>query len=160
VVKASMEGFYWNQLPCIEDVRLYQFGSFEQIPGFTPSKPQLDAARALVASMDLMTASVNEDGTRAESLKPKHTFNPVLQRFYQCVEHRALDSSAPVSDLDPLIAKYIQPDDCMIKISAPAIDSLKKSFPLTRVEAKKKGKAPLARLPGSGSESSSGWQHA
>ena len=42
----------------------------------------------------------------SESLKPKLTFNPVLQRFYQSLEARALDSTADVVDLDPVIAKY------------------------------------------------------
>ena len=41
-----------------------------------------------------------------EALKPKHTFNPVLQRFYQCVQQRAMSPDAPVTTLDPTIAKY------------------------------------------------------
>jgi len=40
-----------------------------------------------------------------EALQPKTTFNPALQRFYQCVERRALDPEADISELDPVISK-------------------------------------------------------
>ena len=40
-----------------------------------------------------------------EALKPKCTYNPVLQHFYQAVQKRALQPEAPVPPLDPVIQK-------------------------------------------------------
>jgi len=76
-----------------------------------------------------------------EALKPKYTFNPVLQRFYQCVEKRALDKTAKIEELDPVIASYINPDERVHKRAAAAFKALETAFPLHKVvEEKKKAK--------------------
>jgi len=45
----------------------------------------LAAADELIDKMDLMQAATDEDGEPCEALKPKFTFNPVLQHFLQVV---------------------------------------------------------------------------
>ena len=60
---------------------------------------------------NLMTAGRDEDGDPMEALKPRHTYNPVLQRLYQCIQTRALVPGAPLPPLDPIIEKY----DCRMK---------------------------------------------
>lgn len=42
-----------------------------------------------------------------EALKPANTFNPVLQRFYQTVQQRALDPATALAPLEPIIAPYM-----------------------------------------------------
>lgn len=72
-----------------------------------------------------------------EALKPKYTYNPVLQRFYQCVQHRALHPGTPLPKLDPLIEKYINPDEELFHKSASKLKKFKEEFPLTKSEEKK-----------------------
>ena len=45
------------------------------------------------------------DRDPVEGLKPKYTYNPALQHFYQAVQTRALHPNAPIPQLDPLIEK-------------------------------------------------------
>ena len=99
---------------------------------------QLEAAKALITSMNLMTAAVDEDGEAGEALVPKHTFNPALQRFYQVVQARALDPEADISELDPEIAKYILPDPSLMRRAAPKLNHFKASFELRPVEPSEK----------------------
>lgn len=68
-----------------------------------------------------------------ELLKPKRTFNPVIQRFYKCVDRRALDPSAPVQDLDPEIQRYLNPDATILKQAEKALAKFKNSFRLVKV---------------------------
>jgi len=55
----------------------------------------------------------------AEALKPQNTFNPVLQRFYQNLQARALDPECEIQELDPVIMKYLEvPDELFQKNTA------------------------------------------
>ncbi len=56
--------------------------------------------------MDLEKAFVDEDGEPLEALQPKLTFNPVMQRVFQCVQHRAINPSDPIPPLDPILDRY------------------------------------------------------
>ncbi len=60
-----------------------------------------------------MEAQIDEDGDKIESLKPQNTFNPILQRFYQNIQCRALDDKIKIQPLDPMILKYLEPDPIM-----------------------------------------------
>eukprot|EP00455_Lapot_gusevi_P048048 TRINITY_DN6592_c0_g2_i3.p1 TRINITY_DN6592_c0_g2~~TRINITY_DN6592_c0_g2_i3.p1 ORF type:complete len:729 (-),score=150.15 TRINITY_DN6592_c0_g2_i3:21-2207(-) len=141
MIKTSMEGFYWNQLPFAEDIRDFQFGSFNAIPSFVPSPAQVTAAENLIRSLDLTNVPSPDDETETtEILKPKYTFNPILQRFYQCVERRALDPSAPVSELDPVIKSYLEPNPQVFERSREALQQFKQAFPLKQRESQDKKK--------------------
>ena len=63
-----------------------------------------------------------------ESLKPKYTYNPTLQRLYQCVQHRAISPEGPLPPLDPLIAKYITPDEELFSAAAAPIKHFTEQF--------------------------------
>ncbi len=67
-----------------------------------------------------------------EALKPKHTFNPVLQHFYQCVQKRAFNKHASLPKLDPLIEKYVNPDEQLLEKSENSLIEFKIQFPLTK----------------------------
>src|SRR5262245_40655856 len=91
----------------------------------------------LVDSLDLMNGK-DDDGEPMELLNPKYTFNPALQRFYQCVERRALDPSAPIGELDPVISKYVEPDKDLMKKAEPAFQAIRQSFKFEKVVIEKK----------------------
>ncbi len=139
-IKADYECMYYNSLPFAEDLRQYPFSSLapDKIrKSFAPTQDQLTAAEQLINSLDLMTASQDEDGNQIEALKPKYTYNPVLQRFYQCIQHRALHPNTPLPKLDPLIEKYVNPDEELFHKSMDPIKKFKSVFSLAKVEDKK-----------------------
>eukprot|EP00727_Mastigamoeba_balamuthi_P013963 m51a1_g919 putative atp-dependent dna helicase (755) ;mRNA; r:181520-185343 len=140
VVKHDIDCLYLQFLPFAEDLRLYTFQPFtprdpETKPAFVPSADQLKAARAVIQALDLMGAAVDGDGERAEALKPKHTYNPVLQRFYQAVQVRALNSAAAVPELDPEVARYIMPDADLFARAETALRDFGAHFALEKTEA-------------------------
>lgn len=63
-----------------------------------------------------------------EALKPKYTYNPTLQRLYQSVQHRALSPDIPLPPLDPLIAKYISPDEELFGAAASSLKAFSEQF--------------------------------
>jgi len=90
--------FHLNQLPFSEDWRHFGFESFEK-SRHAPSSKQCDAAEAVINAMDLDgDIAMNATGDAAASVgceanRPivsHHLFNPLLQRFYNAVERRAL----------------------------------------------------------------------
>jgi ATP-dependent DNA helicase 2 subunit 2 len=138
VVKADVEAFYFNQLPFEEDIREFSFAGLDDV---RITANQKDAAEQLIRSMNLMAAGPAEDGDEpGEALIPKYTFNPALQRFYQCVERRALDPSADISELDPNIARYIVPSPSLLRQAAPKLANFKSAFDLRPVEENEKKK--------------------
>jgi ATP-dependent DNA helicase 2 subunit 2 len=107
-IKPDYECLYYNSLPFAEDIRQYSFSSLapdKARKSVAPTAQQLQAAEKLINDMDLMHNEEREDGSLGESLKPKYTYNPVLQRFYQCVQFRALNPDSNLPKLDPLIEK-------------------------------------------------------
>lgn len=129
-IDSAIECLYFNQLPFFEDVRQYPFPSIGSNPAYAPSASQLAATRSLITSMSLIED--DEDGT--ELLKPEITFNPVLQRFYQCVQARALDESSGLPELDPLIAGYVNPSQEILKRAEGPLAAFKDNFQFTRSE--------------------------
>lgn len=68
------DSFYFNVLPFAEDVREFQFPSFNSLPiSLQPSAEQQEAADKLVMMLDLAPAG------KEESLRPEFTPNPVLE---------------------------------------------------------------------------------
>lgn len=139
-VKADKECFYFHVLPTTEDIRSFPFSSLDEL--HKPSNTQLHAARNLVDSMDLMEAFEDEDGDLIEALKPKNTYNPVLQRFYQNLEVRALDETAAIQPLDPAVRKYIEFGDEFQERDdvAAAIADFAAAFPFKKIEKAAKAK--------------------
>jgi ATP-dependent DNA helicase 2 subunit 2 len=83
-----------------------------------------------------MEALTDDAGEKHEALEPEFTINPVLQHFYQSVQRRALDPSANVAQLDPVIARTQHPDPQLFEKAAPSIVRFKQLFPLQKVEQK------------------------
>lgn len=85
-----------------------------------------------------MKNTKDEEGKFIESLKPKYTYNPILQHFYQCVQHRALHPHSPLPTLDLLIKKYIYPDEELFHKANLVFKNFKEIFPLEKTESKEK----------------------
>eukprot|EP01114_Cavostelium_apophysatum_P020328 TRINITY_DN6786_c0_g1_i1.p1 TRINITY_DN6786_c0_g1~~TRINITY_DN6786_c0_g1_i1.p1 ORF type:complete len:724 (+),score=198.04 TRINITY_DN6786_c0_g1_i1:75-2246(+) len=139
-IKSDYECFFYNTLPFAEDIRQYTFASLapeRARKAFVPSQDQKNAAEELIRSLDLMKSAEDEEGNPMEALKPKHTYNPALQRFYQCVQYRALHPQAPLPKIDPQIERYVRPDAELFYKASSALDSFRDSFPLQKSEAVK-----------------------
>jgi len=136
-IKSEYECLYYVKLPFSEDIRQYPFAPLSIAhtrKQFIPSKDQLDAASNLIESLDLMHSTIDESGEPMEALKPKHTYNPTLQHFYQSLQKRALNSETPLPKLDPVIFKYIHPDEQLFTAAAVQLTNFKSNFTLTKTE--------------------------
>jgi len=57
--------------------------------------------------MSCWTDMSNVVSNPMEALKPKYTYNPALQHFYQVLQTRAMQPETPLPPLDPLIEKQV-----------------------------------------------------
>lgn len=113
---------YINRLPTIEDLREYQFAQPEP-----STEAQQQAASDFIDALDLTAGE--------EQLRPKITFNPVLQRIYQAIQHRALNPDDPdFPELDENITSYISPDKSLFEKAANEVKTFTNSFELKALE--------------------------
>jgi len=99
---------YLNTLPTVEDIRDYQFESLKEC-----TIKQEEVVSRFIDSLDMERE--DEEGNVEEVLKPTETFNPVLQYFYQCLEHKALESDNNLPSLDDAIEDYLKPDKSLFE---------------------------------------------
>eukprot|EP01006_Ploeotia_vitrea_P048337 TRINITY_DN67222_c3_g2_i1.p1 TRINITY_DN67222_c3_g2~~TRINITY_DN67222_c3_g2_i1.p1 ORF type:complete len:767 (+),score=83.61 TRINITY_DN67222_c3_g2_i1:52-2352(+) len=139
-IKTDTEFFYMNYLPFSEDLRHFQFRSFDSVKNSQISNEQFAAAEHLITKMNLMKADMtetDEDGEGTEALKPKNVFNPVVQHFYQGIRHRALHPDEPLPALDQSIASYSLPWQengilrDLLSSCEPALQAIREQFPIT-----------------------------
>ncbi|XP_032423918.1 X-ray repair cross-complementing protein 5 [Xiphophorus hellerii] len=145
-IKPEYECLLYVQLPFMEDLygRQFTFPSLENNKKIAPSETQLSAIDSLIDSMMLVT----ED---EDLLKPHHLPNPAFQRHFQCLHHRAVHSDSPLPPMEPwLEAALDRPEVIQERCQAP-LEEIKKLFPLTEVEKKKKLKTS-AQIFGKDSE--------
>jgi len=101
--------FYLNNLPTIEDLRDFQFESLNEC-----TVKQEEVVSKFIDSLDLEIE--DEEGEKAvEKLKPSNVYNPTLQYFYQCLEHRALNDQNNLPKLDETIEDYMKPDKTLFE---------------------------------------------
>ncbi|XP_062520922.1 X-ray repair cross-complementing protein 5-like [Corticium candelabrum] len=134
-IKLHYECLIFTQLPFAEDVRQYTFASLDT-KKHEPSEEQKTAIDDLITSMDLTHGVRDDDGDFVEAFEPKKTFNPVLQRMFQCIRTRALNPDDALPDLDPLLAEYVQPPRELLTICEQQLEKIKELFPLEKVEKK------------------------
>jgi ATP-dependent DNA helicase 2 subunit 2 len=96
--------FYLNALPTVEDLRDYQFQSLTEC-----TVQQEEVVSKFIDELDL-EAPEDDEEEGEEKLKPTRTFNPTLQYFYQCLEHKALEKDNNLPELDETIEDYLKPD--------------------------------------------------
>ncbi len=105
-VKDNYDCFYMNYLPTVEDIRDYQFKSLKPA-----TRKQIEAAQNFIQALNLMEGEADEDGDFSESLNVRQTFNPVLQHFNDCLNHRAFHpEEEKLPQVNPEISNYLRPD--------------------------------------------------
>jgi ATP-dependent DNA helicase 2 subunit 2 len=139
------DSFYFNILPFAEDVREFQFSSFNNLPAaLQPNEQQQEAADNFVKMLNL-SPSDNE-----EILRPDFTPNPVLERFYRHLELKSKNPDASVPPLDETLKKITEPDHELLSQIKPVIDEFRKQFEV-KDNPKLKRKRRLIREKPSGS---------
>ena len=132
--KMSKRGpmFYLNILPTVEEIRDFQFDSLPEA-----SKKQEEFMGHFMDSLDL-----EQDGE--EEIKPSETYNPMLQYFYKCLEHKALETDESKKEELPKIdeesIKYMIPNKKLFE-NNKYVTFLPKVFPIIekdKIEDKKK----------------------
>ena len=124
--------FYLNILPTVEEIRDFQFDSLPEA-----SKKQEEFMGHFIDSLDL-----EQDGE--EEIKPTETYNPMLQYFYKCLEHRALETDESkkmeLPKIDEESIKYMIPNKKLFE-NNKYVTFLPKVFPIVekdKIEDKKK----------------------
>ena len=124
--------FYLNILPTVEEIRDFQFDSLPEA-----SKKQEEFMGHFIDSLDL-----EQDGE--EEIKPTETYNPMLQYFYKCLEHRALETDEnkkmELPKIDEESIKYMIPNKKLFE-NNKYVTFLPKVFPIVekdKIEDKKK----------------------
>ncbi|KAF3337158.1 ATP-dependent DNA helicase 2 subunit KU80 isoform X1 [Carex littledalei] len=135
------DSFYFNVLPFAEDLREFQFPSFDRLPAaWQPTTEQQEAADNFVLGLDLTPPG------REEILPPDFTPNPVLERFYRFLDLKSKQPDADVQPLDPALKRITEPDPDLLSLQLPLLEKLSKSFEL-RENPKKKRTSKIAWRP-------------
>ncbi|XP_038124088.1 X-ray repair cross-complementing protein 5 [Cyprinodon tularosa] len=150
-IKPDYECLVYVQLPFMEDLygRQFTFPSLENNKKIAPSETQLAAVDSLIDSMMLVAEDENQEVR--DLFKPHHLPNPAFQRHFQCLHHRAVHPDSPLPPMESwLEAALDRPEVIKARCQAP-LEEIKKLFPLTEVEKKKKLKTS-AQIFGKDSE--------
>ncbi|XP_035659820.1 X-ray repair cross-complementing protein 5-like [Branchiostoma floridae] len=151
-IKPNYECLLCIMLPFMEDMRKYTFSSLHPNNKNQPSDDQLSAVDDLIDNMNLVMPDKDEDGKQQQYLKPKLTFNPHLQRLYQCLSARALNPDDPqLPPPNQTILNYLQPQQDLLTQAQPCVDKIKAAFPL-EVVTKKKEETTAQNIFGGGDD--------
>ena len=139
------ETLYLNRLPFNDDLRLYGFASLVEteaspnVPKHAlPNERQLNVTEDFINSLDLSHAATSTLGEPMEALKPKYTFNPTLQYFYQVILSRALRPNLPIPEMEATIAQHVSLDPAKLAGAAGPMQRFQDAFVLTKTETKEK----------------------
>uniref|UniRef100_A0A1A8J444 X-ray repair cross-complementing protein 5 n=2 Tax=Nothobranchius kuhntae TaxID=321403 RepID=A0A1A8J444_NOTKU len=135
-IKPSYECLMYVQLPFMEDLRHFLFPSLENNRKITPSETQLSAVDSLIDSMMLVERDENQE--ERDLLKPHHLPNPAFQRHFQCLHHRAVNPDSPLPPMEPWLEAALDRPGVIKERCQAQLEEMKKLFPLTDVEKKKK----------------------
>ncbi|KAM6934430.1 X-ray repair cross-complementing protein 5-like [Xenentodon cancila] len=131
-IKPDYECLMYVQLPFFEDLRQFTFPSLEHNKKISPSDAQLSVVDSLIDSMMLVGKDLKD------LLKPHHIPNPSFQRLFQCLHQRAVNPGTPLPDMEPWLKAVLdRPEVIQERCKAP-LEEMKRKFPLTEVEKKKK----------------------
>uniref|UniRef100_A0A8C3AJW2 X-ray repair cross-complementing protein 5 n=1 Tax=Cyclopterus lumpus TaxID=8103 RepID=A0A8C3AJW2_CYCLU len=135
-IKKDHECLIYVQLPFMEDLRQFTFPSLENNKKFTPSDTQLSAVDSLIDSMMLLEE--DDNGDQKDMFKVHHIPNPAFQRHFQCLHHRAVSPSTPLPPMEPWLKAALECPDVIAERCQGPLEEVKRKFPLTEVEKKKK----------------------
>lgn len=151
------------KLPFNEDLRRAPFSALKSNAALQPAADQLDATRAFVSALDIFKhkqaaekVKKEEEGSEAAVLMSTPmdsimVFNPVVQHFYHCVNHKAVygdggESSSTKTVPPPPekgdLAKVLHPDEKLWGLASGVVERMKDAFKIPVLEEKAKRKAP------------------
>lgn len=163
-IEKEFECLYDVELPFAEDIRNYKFPPLDRVLTVSgkevkvhrnlPSADLLDAMSAYVDSMALTTTPTDEDPDPFDYAPIDDTYNPKLHRIQQVVKHRAVFPDAEPPPPFPIIMKFSQPPEDLVKKAKKALDRVIEVGEVKKVPPKTKGKrwnrkaapAPLSNL--------------
>ncbi|XP_059459032.1 ATP-dependent DNA helicase 2 subunit KU80 [Corylus avellana] len=146
------DSLYFNVLPFAEDVREFQFPSFNNLPAsWQPNEQQQEAADNLVKMLDLALPG------KEEALQPDFTPNPLLERFYRHLELKSKHPDAAVPPLDETLKKITEPDPELLSQNKSVIDAFRRIFELKEKPKLKKSNRRFLRENPSGSNKEEGY---
>ncbi|XP_056286454.1 X-ray repair cross-complementing protein 5 [Pseudoliparis swirei] len=135
-IKKDHECLIYVQLPFMEDLRHFSFPSLENNKKFTPSDAQLSAVDSLIDSM--MLSEENDNGEQEDMFKVHHIPNPAFQRHFQCLHHRAVSPGTPLPPMEAWLKAALECPEVIAERCQGPLEEVKRKFPLTEVEKKKK----------------------
>ncbi|XP_019945646.2 X-ray repair cross-complementing protein 5 [Paralichthys olivaceus] len=135
-IKQDHQCLLYFQMPFAEDLRHFTFPSLENNKKFTPSDTQLSAMDSLIDSM--MLVEEDENGEKKDMFKVHHIPNPAFQRHFQCLHHRGVSPGTPLPPMEPWLKAVLERPEVISKRCQAPLEEMKKKFPLTEVEKKKK----------------------
>ncbi|XP_035532170.1 X-ray repair cross-complementing protein 5 [Morone saxatilis] len=135
-VKQNYECLMYVQLPFMEDLRQFTFPSLENNKKLSPSDTQLSAVDSLIDSM--MLVQKDDDAEQKDIFKVHHIPNPAFQRHFQCLHHRAVNPGTPLPPMEPWLKAALERPDVISERCQAPLEEIKRTFPLTEVEKKKK----------------------
>lgn len=149
-IEPDFECLYDVELPFAEDVRNYKFPPLDRVVTVSgrslkvhrnlPSDELMDAMSEYVDKMDLSASATNEDGEAVEYGAPDDTYTPKLHRLQHVIHHRAIFPEADPPDARPVILKYSQPPEDLVKKATPALERVIKTAEVKKVPPKARGK--------------------
>lgn len=130
-IKERYECLVFIQLPYMEDLRRFTFLPLDANKDNVPTEIQLNVCDDLIAAMDL--TAVDIDGEPEELFKSSQTSNPFLQRFYQCIQHRAMHPKDPLPPVPKHMEDAIKTPKAVMEFAEPVLDKIASLFPLEEV---------------------------
>uniref|UniRef100_A0A8D0DEX2 X-ray repair cross-complementing protein 5 n=1 Tax=Sander lucioperca TaxID=283035 RepID=A0A8D0DEX2_SANLU len=143
-IKQDYECLMYVQLPFMEDLRQFTFPSLANNKKFTPSDTQLSAVDSLIDSMMLV-----EGDDQKDMFKVHHIPNPAFQRHFQVLQYSF--PGTPLPPMEPWLKTALERPDVISERCHVPLEEIKRKFPLTEVEKKKKLKTS-AQIFGKDSE--------
>ncbi|KAK4748028.1 hypothetical protein SAY87_014614 [Trapa incisa] len=142
------DSFFFNILPFAEDIREFTFPSFSNLPASVqPDDDQQLATDNFVQMLDL-----GPSNNQQEELLPDFTPNPVLERFYNCLELKAQNPDAMVPPLDKTIRRITEPDAELFARNKSIVDAFRRRFEVKPNPKLKKSSKRLGQEKPSGSD--------
>ncbi|XP_036965192.1 X-ray repair cross-complementing protein 5 [Acanthopagrus latus] len=135
-IKQDYECLMYVQLPFMEDLRQFTFPSLDNNKKFIPSDTQLSAVDSLIDSM--MLVEEDDDGKKIDMFKVHHIPHPGFQRLFQCLHHRAVNPGTPLPPMEPWLKASLERPEVITERCQAPLEEVRKNFPLTEVEKKKK----------------------
>jgi ATP-dependent DNA helicase 2 subunit 2 len=134
-IDLEFECLYDVPLPFAEDIRLDQFPPLDKVITATkktltkhrylPSQDLLETMSDYVDAMDISTYELDDNGDRTmEYAAVEDVYCPTLHRVNQVVRHRAIHPDSSIPSVPPILIKYAQPNEELVKKAQSRLEDL------------------------------------